>query len=157
MQVFTRSLGQRVEQRFSVSVGDTVGETVKRNLSDPLKPRESVEKAVDFATGLTLVAIDWNKRLAGDNRTVQITLMDEQGRLLTRILQADTDNPRRKELVDDVGRGPQAIKAAPPPPTGTQPPTRTTPPKAAPKPTQPKPGTAVIPGPAPQPGPFRPN
>jgi len=154
MQVFARGLGQRVEQRFSVSIGDKIGEETKRNLADPLKPRETVEKPVDFATGLTLVAIDWNKRLAGDNRTVQITLMDEQGRLQTRILQADTDNPRRKELIDDVNRGPLAIKAAPPP-TATQTP-KTPVRQPTRQPARPPTGNVGIQGPAPQPGPFRP-
>ena len=64
-RVFTRSLGQTVEERFSGHLGEVIGTNREKNVVSPLPPNEPVKQKVDFSTGLVVLAVDWKKKLAG--------------------------------------------------------------------------------------------
>jgi len=145
MRVFTLNLGQRVAQSFSVSVGDMIGSKITRKVDtvDPQNRKITVEQEVDFSTGLTVISIDWNKRVASSNiPSVQITLMDEQGNLFTRIQQADETSPRLKTLQAEANR----VEAISKPPEQPKPPVKPPTPPVR-QPTRPGPGAMPPPTP----------
>jgi len=109
--VFTRSLGQRVMEKFPALPGRVIGEVRTMNVKNPATG-EMVKVPVDFSTGAIVVDIDFSKKVAGrlgSKETAEMICL-ENGRLVPhlRVLDLPKDDPRymlyQREL-DAVTKG----------------------------------------------------
>jgi len=111
--VFAHSLGQRVKRTFPVSVGQAIGGEVKVGVIDP-STGERLEQDVDFSTGAIVVALDFKKRITGGGgiarQTVELLLLDENGRLKSQTGALDRSSERYKELLKEARRAEAAAR-----------------------------------------------
>lgn len=114
--VFARTMGQWVSQTMTLKEGNTIGLPEKKSVDNPLGgAAKPVDSEVDFRTGATIVNLDFNKRFSWGNSplsTVEMTYVDASGKVCTKLLKVDGDDPRFKEL-EKLAAPPKPLPKAP--------------------------------------------
>jgi hypothetical protein len=98
--VFTRSLGQWVSERFSVSEGEPIGGVVEVDVTNPATG-EVTRQTVDFSTGAVAAKLDFDKRIPRGGltkRTNEMIFLDRQGKLGSRVQALDEESARYQQL-----------------------------------------------------------
>lgn len=102
--VFTRALGQRVLQGFTVKRGQEIGSEQKIQVVNP-DTGETERRTVDFSTGVVITDLDFSRKVprgAIERSTVEMLFLDESGRLGSRIGLLDSESSRLKQLRQEV-------------------------------------------------------
>lgn len=105
--VFARCQGQRVKHSFNVRVGEKIGQEADVEVADLNQPANKVRMKVNFATGATLIAVEWNRSIVRNTikmQTAEIIYLDEQGKLQSRLMEIDRDSKEFKDLEAEVRR-----------------------------------------------------
>ena len=105
VEVFARTKGQWVSERFRVFEGQEIGRKSNVKVMNPDGTPESGE--IDFSTSAVAVHFQFDKSF-GKSNPVEMVYLNEKGRLKTRIRSADQDSPRYKQLQKEA----QSAKAA---------------------------------------------
>jgi hypothetical protein len=119
IDVFTRSLGQQVKQRFSVVQGQSIGQPRQIEQENPIT--KAVEKpTVDFSTASVAVEFVFTKPAIAGKGLAEMTYLDERGKLRTMTEIRRTD-PRYKDLLEKTKLSAKAAGAAVAAAAATQP------------------------------------
>ncbi len=99
VEVFSRSFGQVVRHRFTLSPGDSIGGTDTVEVMNPIEG-EATEVEVNFTTGAVAVDFEFDREiefLGRTRTTAELLYLDESGRMNSRILAADRDSEAYRE------------------------------------------------------------
>lgn len=116
VDVFTWHAGEWYKESFSVRVGDIIGDVREVKTWEEDEDGKSIRRAIDFSTGAVVLDLHidepiWFRR-AYDNgefnysetRSVALVYVDAaDGQVKRRIDRVDRENPRYKELKEEVG------------------------------------------------------
>lgn len=102
--IFTKVAGQLVKQTMSVAPGQAIGREGTVSIPNPAGGANQVVK-VDFATGAVVVDINFNRQFQRGpitKTTVEMTYLDAQGKLHTRLMDLDLSNLEYKRQNDEA-------------------------------------------------------
>jgi hypothetical protein len=106
--VYTRSSGQWVKYAFNVHPGEKIGGLATVEMLDPATGQRVRVPNVDFATGATLVSVDFGRKVyppSGAGRPIdatEVVVMDSAGVLHSRMVELDRGNERMQKLDKEV-------------------------------------------------------